>query len=72
MSTADAIAWQLRDKYGATAVILHGSRAIGMDRPHSDWDMFLLFNEMPAMAFNREEIEGEDVEWKAVKVPCRR
>ena len=69
MSTADAIAFQLRNKYSPTAVILHGSRAVGMDRPHSDWDVLLLFTEKPALALNREEIAGEDVEWGAVKIP---
>lgn len=69
MSTADAIACHLREKYGPIAVILHGSRAVGMNRPHSDWDILVLFTEKPAMALNREEIAGEDVEWEAVKVP---
>ena len=69
MSTSDAIAWQLRNKYSPTAVILHGSRAVGMNRPHSDWDILLLFTEQRAIARGREEIAGEDVEWEAVKVP---
>jgi predicted nucleotidyltransferase len=69
MSTADAIAWGLRSKYSPTAVILHGSRAVGMNRPHSDWDILLLFTEKPEIALNREEIAGEDVEWEAVKIP---
>jgi predicted nucleotidyltransferase len=69
MSTADAITWQLRNKYSPNAVILHGSRAVGMNRPHSDWDILLLFNERPEVALNREQVAGEDVEWEAVKVP---
>ena len=50
-------------------IILHGSRAIGMEREHSDWDMLLLFNEKPALASNREDIAGEDVEWKGFVLP---
>jgi predicted nucleotidyltransferase len=69
MSTSDAIAWQLRIQYKPTAVVLHGSRAVGMNRPHSDWDILLLFAEKPAIALNREEIAGEDVEWTAIKTP---
>jgi hypothetical protein len=50
-------------------VILHGSRAVGMHRPHSDWDLLLLFTEKPEVTINRETIAGEDVEWKAVRIP---
>jgi predicted nucleotidyltransferase len=69
MSTANEIALQLRDKYRPAAVVLHGSRAVGMSRPHSDWDIFLLFTDKPAVAVGREAIAGEDVEWKAVRTP---
>ena len=40
-----------------------------MNRPHSDWDVLLLFSEKPELTLNREEIAGQDVEWKAVTVP---
>lgn len=33
----------LRDLFNPTAIILHGSRAVGRERPHSDWDIFLLY-----------------------------
>ena len=69
MTTADEIARQLRREYGPTAVILHGSRAAGMNRSRSDWDILLLFSRKPRMSINREEIAGEDVEWKAVVTP---
>lgn len=69
MSTADAIVEQLRREYRPVAVVLHGSRAIGMSRPRSDWDILLLFTEKPQLAMNREEIAGEDVEWTAIRVP---
>lgn len=59
----------LRHNYRPAAIILHGSRAVGMSRPHSDWDIFLLFKDKPPLAFRREEIAGADVEWRAQKVP---
>jgi len=40
-----------------------------MNRAHSDWDIALLFTEMPALKLNREELAGEDVEWSAICVP---
>jgi hypothetical protein len=40
-----------------------------MNRPHSDWDILLLCAEKPEVTINREDIAGEDVEWKAVKLP---
>ena len=69
MSTAESIAWHLSRKYSPIAVILHGSRAVEMNRPHSDWDVLLLFSEKPKLTINREEIAGQDVEWTAVTVP---
>lgn len=69
MNTAESIAWQLTRKFSPVAVILHGSRAVEMNRPHSDWDVLLLFSEKPELTLNREEIAGQDVEWKAVRVP---
>lgn len=32
------------EKYHPLAIILHGSRALGSNRPHSDWDVDLLVN----------------------------
>lgn len=33
----------LRGLFNPTAIILHGSRAVGRERPHSDWDIFLIY-----------------------------
>jgi hypothetical protein len=55
--------------YQPQAIILHGSRAIHKERPHSDWDIFLLFNEKPKLTSNREMIANEDVEWVALTIP---
>lgn len=65
----DQIAAFLKQKYKPTAVLLHGSRAVGKERTHSDWDVIMLFNgDVPRKGY-REEIEGEDVEWKAFNAP---
>lgn len=65
----DQIVAFLKQKYKPTAVILHGSRAVGEERAHSDWDIIMLFSgDVPRKGY-REEIEGEDVEWKAFNIP---
>ena len=33
----------LKELYRPVAMILHGSRAVGRERIHSDWDLFLLY-----------------------------
>lgn len=33
-----------KEKYQPAAIILHGSRAVGHERAHSDWDLILLFH----------------------------
>jgi predicted nucleotidyltransferase len=60
----------LREKYNPVAVLLHGSRAVGKERTHSDWDIILLLNGDVSKKGYREEIEREDVEWKAFNVPA--
>lgn len=59
----------LKEKYHPVAIILHGSRAVGKDRPNSDWDIIMLFKgEIPRKS-NREMIDDADVEWKAATLP---
>lgn len=69
MDKEAAITTYLRQQYQPLAVVLHGSRAIGQQRRHSDWDVFLLHHEPPTRAFGREAVAGEDVEWQAITVP---
>lgn len=59
----------LKEKYKPVAMLLHGSRAIGKERLHSDWDIFMLFEDSVPKKSNREEVDGEDVEWKAFSLP---
>lgn len=69
MEKAQVIVDYLKATYEPEAVILHGSRAIGKERQHSDWDILMLFKSEPIRKSNREDIEGEDVEWKAFTLP---
>lgn len=69
MSTESAIVQQVRARHDPVAILLHGSRASGHQRPHSDWDLLLLFQEEPEQAVDRVDIVGEDVEWQALRVP---
>ena len=67
---AEKIANILKEKYGPVAILLHGSRAVGKERAHSDWDILMLFDgDIPRRGY-RESIEDEDVEWKAFKIPA--
>jgi len=50
----------LQETYTPQSIILHGSRASGMEREHSDWDFILLFadgipNDVPTREFYKEE-----------------
>lgn len=69
MEKATEIVEYLKTAYGPEAIILHGSRSIGKERLHSDWDILMLFNSEPSKKSNREDVYGEDVEWKAFVLP---
>lgn len=60
----------LKAKYHPVAILLHGSRAVGKERPHSDWDILMLFDGNVPRRGYREIIDGEDIEWKAFKIPA--
>lgn len=59
----------LKSAYSPAAILLHGSRAAGKSRPHSDWDIIMLFDKEIPRKGHREEVAGEDVEWKAFQIP---
>ena len=69
MSVQEQIIDFLRQKYNPIAILLHGSRAVGKARPHSDWDILMLFDGPVPRKGYREEIAGSDVEWKAYMLP---
>ena len=45
MITEEKLTTYLRNKYNPLAIIIHGSRASGKNRPHSDWDIVILKKE---------------------------
>ncbi len=65
MLTEEKLKEYLVQKYCPLAIILHGSRARGNNRPHSDWDVDLLVSQdtqtQPSL------IEGEAVDVMAFK-----
>src|SRR3989344_2829024 len=69
MSKKEKIIEYLKEKYHPKAMLLHGSHATGNERPHSDWDIFLLFDKIPEQNRDRAMIGGEDVEWKGFQLP---
>lgn len=46
MNQQDQIISYLREKYNPVSIMLHGSRATGNSREHSDWDFFLIVSEI--------------------------
>ena len=64
------IVHHLLRSYCPDSIILHGSRANGMARAHSDWDIIMLFakRDVPRSNF-RETISSAIVEWRAYKTP---
>lgn len=55
----------LKKTYSPISILLHGSRAVGKNRPNSDWDIIMIFDQEIPRKGHREEIAGEDVEWRA-------
>jgi predicted nucleotidyltransferase len=61
----------LKEKYNPVAIVLHGSRAIGMEKEHSDWD-FLIFKKEGVNGTAREIKYGANVEMKSVLYPLEK
>lgn len=59
----------LKEKYNPDAVILHGSRARGMARDHSDWDFIFLYNTASLHKSGREFFAGQNIEFSVVTLP---
>jgi predicted nucleotidyltransferase len=55
------------ERYSPLAVLLHGSRASGNERTHSDWDFAILVNEK--IETEREVIDGQNIEIRVLVVP---
>jgi hypothetical protein len=66
----EIILTHIKEKYQPDVVILHGSRALGKAREHSDWDFIFLYNEESRKVANgRELYQGQNIEFTAVTAP---
>lgn len=61
----------IKEKYNPDAIILHGSRARGMAREHSDWDFIFLYNSTGKHNSGREFFAGQNIEFFAVTLPVQ-
>ncbi len=68
MNTEQELTEYLKEKYKPIAIVLHGSRANGMARDHSDWD-FAIFTKQDAKPLTREIIFGANIELKQIILP---
>lgn len=68
MNTEQELTKYLKEKYNPTALVLHGSRANGMSREHSDWD-FVMFTKQDVNPLTREIIFGANLELKQIVLP---
>jgi len=60
----------LRTTYNPTAIILHGSRASGHARLHSDWDFALLYDDSSELPGNgRDEVLEQNIEFTHHQLP---
>ena len=55
--------------YRPDATILHGSRARGRERMHSDWDFILLYNQLTDIKSGRILYEGQNIEFSTHVLP---
>lgn len=61
----------LIQKYQPAAILLHGSRARGLNRPNSDWDLFV-FVDHDVKDDGSELWNGESLDIDVVKLPVAR
>ncbi|MEK9156855.1 MAG: nucleotidyltransferase domain-containing protein [Patescibacteria group bacterium] len=67
MNFEQKIIQHLCEKYHLLSIILHGSRARGMYKEQSDWDIYLLVNEK--MNVSSELFEGQNLDVEAIVIP---
>ena len=61
----------LREKYNPDAIILHGSRARGKEREHSDWDFIFLYNNATDFKSGRELYQNQNIEFSVHTLPVQ-
>jgi predicted nucleotidyltransferase len=60
----------LKQKYQPDAIILHGSRARGLARKHSDWDFIFLYEkENKNVVSGRELFKSQNIEFVSIVLP---
>jgi predicted nucleotidyltransferase len=67
-NTEDRLVEYLKEKYNLVAIVLHGSRANGMSKEHSDWD-FVIFTKSDVKPVTREIINDSNIEVKQIILP---
>ncbi len=65
----DKIIDHLKNTYYPDAIILHGSRARGMNRKNSDWDFILLYKNNTICKNGRQLFEGQNIEVSIFVLP---
>jgi predicted nucleotidyltransferase len=68
MNTEQELTEYLTEKYKPVAIVLHGSRANGMSRDHSDWDI-VMFTNQDTKPLTREIVFGANLELKQIILP---
>jgi hypothetical protein len=61
----------LKEKFSPDAIILHGSRARGKERPHSDWDFILLFSGETELKTGRTLFKDQNIEYTVTMLPVK-
>lgn len=59
----------IKEIFQPDAIILHGSRARGKERLHSDWDIILLYSKHLEVKNGREMFKGQNVEYSVYILP---
>lgn len=65
----NSIVEYLKENFHPDSIILHGSRARGKERPHSDWDFILLYLQPTLVKNGRLFVDGQNVEYSVTALP---
>jgi len=65
----EEILTHLKEKYNPDVIILHGSRARGKERPHSDWDFIFLYSNSESLVNGRELYKEQNIEFTSHILP---
>lgn len=67
MNTEERLVEHLKEKYSPRAILIHGSRATGFARAHSDWDFAIIVDE--DVEGEREVVDGQNIEVIVLTLP---